>query len=137
MNILLITGPFNADVSGIPTTKTEAKLGALMWTDRTYRISTINDELVGATFFKPEHYVDKATISVTANHNADVFVAVHEPRDGGLIQGLQTSGWELTNYSIAPRLNKVLKKQISAGSTVLFTSTEDNMTFAILVKKGS
>ena len=147
MFILLNTGTFDpdvADVSGIPTTKTEAKLGAKIWTDRDhYRISEINNELLGATLFKSAHYRHRATMSVTANKKAAVYVALYEPRDGGLMQVLQTDGWELTSHELAwidgpntHKLNKIWTKQVNAGSTISFTSTKDSMTFAILVKEG-
>ena len=146
MFILLNTEPFNpdvADVSGIPTTKTVAKLGAKIWTDRNYAISEMNNELLGATLFQPAHYLNKATMSVTANKKAAVYVALYEPRDGGLMQVLQTDGWELTSHELAwingpntHKLNKIWTKQVNAGSTISFTSTKDNMTFAILVKEG-
>ena len=146
MFILLNTEPFNADVadvSGIPTTKTVAKLGAKIWTDRNYAISEMNTELLGATLFKPAHYLNKATMSVTANKKAAVYVALYEPRDGGLMQVLQTDGWELTSHELAwingpntHKLNKIWTKQVNPGSTISFTSTKDNMTFAILVKEG-
>ena len=149
MFILLNTEPFNADVadvSGIPTAKTVAKLGAEIWTDRNYAISEMNNELLGATLFKPAHYRNKATMSVTANKKAAVYVALYEPpRDGGLMQVLQTDGWDLTSHELEwtninngskHKLNKIWKKQVNAGSTISFTSTKDNMTFAILVKEG-
>ena len=127
-------------VSGISTTETEADIGVAIFSDRSYSISSIPDELVGSTLFQPEHYVARSTITVSSNENAEVVVALMEARDGGLIDVLPSEGWTLKEgWSVDwhESLNKVYHKPVSAGGSVTFTSTEDQMTFAILVVKGN
>lgn len=61
-----------------------------------------------------------------------------ESRDGGLTDVLPSEGWTLKEeWSVdwSESLNKVYLKQVSAGGSVTFTSTQDEMTFAILVVK--
>ena len=92
--------------------------------------------------FQPKHYVQISTISIIANTDVEVFVALYDEgnREGGLMQELYTNGWELTSefveWSNQYKLNKVWRTNIAAGRTISFTSTRDQMTFAILAKEG-
>ena len=138
-----IDAPFGPTVIGITTTEVEAKLGAEIWKDRGYSISSISDELVGNILFQPPHYVNAGTMSINANRNAEAFIALYEEgdREGGLMEALQANGWTLKNdwyleWSNQHKLNKVWSKKINAGDSVSFTSTKNRMTFAILVKEG-
>ena len=138
----LTDAPFDATVTGIPTTQVKAKVGIPIWSDRSqYPITSISDELLGATLFQPNHYVNARTMSIDSNRDAEMFVAVYEEgnREGGLMEALQADGWTLKNgwyleWSNQHKLNKVWSKNINAGETTSFTSTEDRMTFAILIK---
>ena len=127
-------------VSGISTTKTKANIGVAIFSDRSYVISSIPDELVGSILFQPETYVDRSTITISSDGSVDVIVALMESRDGGLTDVLPSEGWTLKEeWSVDwdESLNKVYLKQVSAGGSVTFTSTQDRMTFAILVVKGN
>ena len=141
--VSLLDSPFDASVTGTLTTKVKAKIGSEIWSDRGYSISSISDGLLGATLFQTNHYVNARTMSIDSNRNAEIFVAVYEEgnREGGLMEALQADGWTLKNgwyleWSNQHKLNKVWSKNINAGETTSFTSTEDRMTFAILIKEG-
>ena len=115
-------------------------MGVAIFSDRSYSISSIPDELVGSILFQPETYVARSTITISSDGSADVVVALMESRDGGLINVLPSEGWTLKEeWSVDwdESLNKVYLKQVSAGGSVTFTSTQDQMTFAILVVKGN
>ena len=146
--------PFDATVKGTETgnwywhtTEVEAKIGSEIWRDEGYSISSISNKLLGATLFQSNHFVDKSTISIDSNNDADFFVAVSEEksRDGGLMEALQADGWTLKSglylewqtYCCQHKLNKVLSKNIKAKETISFTSTKNGMTFAILIKEGN
>ena len=86
--------------------------------------------------FQSETYVARSTITISSDGSADVIVALMESRDGGLTDVLPSEGWTLKEeWSVdwSESLNKVYLKPVSAGGNVTFTSTEDRMTFAILV----
>ena len=141
--VFLSDSPFDASVTGISTTKVEAKIGSEIWSDRGYSISSISDGLLGATLFQTNHYVNARTMSIDSNRDAEIFVAVYEEgnREGGLMEALQADGWTLKNewyleWSNQHKLNKVWSKNINAGETISFTSTKDRMTFAMLIKEG-
>ena len=146
LSFSFIESPFDAAVGGTSTTKTEANIGSEIWNDRLYSISSISDELLGATLFQTNHYVDSRTMWIYSNRNAEIFIAVYEElgRDGGLMDALQADGWTLKNgwymewngWSGRHKLNKVWSKNVKAGETIFFTSTENSMTFAILIKEG-
>ena len=112
-------------------------MGVAIFSDRSYSISSIPFELVGSILFQAEHYVARSTITISSDRRVDVIVALMESRDGGLADVLQSEGWTLKEeWSVdwhESRLNKVYLKPVSAGGSVTFTSTEDRMTFAILV----
>ena len=135
---------FDPTVKGTTTTKAEAKAGSKIWKDREYSISSISDELIGSILFQPSHYVNPGTMSISANRNAEAFIALFEEgkgREGGLMKVLEADGWTLKNgwyleWSNQHKLNKIWSKKINAGETVSFTSTKNRMTFSILIKEG-
>ena len=144
MLFLLIAKQFDPIVNGIPTTKVEATIGAKLWKDRGYLISGINDELLGAIIFQPNHRVNSKTIAIESNEDADVFIALYEEgnREGGLMEVLQADQWTLENgwyleWSNKHKLNKVWSKKIKSGERVAFRSTKNQMSFAILIKQGN
>ena len=99
---------------------------------------------MGASLFQPNHYVNSKTISIESNKDADIFIALYEEgnREGGLMEVLQADEWTLENgwyleWSNKHKLNKVWSKKINSGKNVSFRSTENRMTFAILVKEGN
>ena len=111
-------------------------MGVAIFADRSYSISSIPDELVGSILFQAEHYVARSTITISSDRRVDVIVALMESRDGGLTDVLPSEGWILKEeWSVDwhESLNKVYLKPVSAGGSATFTSTEDRMTFAILV----
>ena len=71
MLFLLIAKQFDPIVNGIPTTKVEATIGAKLWKDRGYLISGINDELLGAILFQPNHRVNSKTIAIESNEDVE------------------------------------------------------------------
>ena len=141
----LIDESFDTTVTGIPTTQAEAKIGTLIWSDRSqYPITSISDGLLGSTIFQPRHYVNAGTMSIDSNRDAEVFVALYigDNREGGLMEALPAEGWTLKNdwyieWSNHHKLSKVWSKHIKAGETISFTSTMDRLTFAILIKEGN
>ena len=144
MLFLLIAASLDLIVTGITTTRAEATIGAKLWKDRGYSISSINDELLGSILFQTNHYVNSKTISIESNNNADIFIALYEEgnREGGLMEALQADQWTLQNgwyleWSNKHKLNKVWSKKINSGESVSFTSTKNRMTFAILIKEGN
>ena len=114
-----------------------ANKGIAFFSDSSYVIiSSIPDELAGSILFQPPQYVDRSTITISSDGSADVIVALMESRDGGLTDVLPSEGWTLKEeWSVDwhESLNKVYLKPVSAGGSVTFTSTEDRMSFAILV----
>ena len=141
----LTDAPFDATVTGIPTTQVEAKVGVPIWSDRKqYPITSISDELLGATLFQPTHYVKAGTMSIDSNKDAEIFIAllIADNREGGLMAALPADGWTLKSdwyieWSNQHKLSKVWSKNIKAGETISFTSTMDRLTFAILIKEGN
>ena len=140
----LTDAPFDATVTGIPTTQVIAKVGIPIWRDRSqYPITSISDELLGATLFQPNHYVKAGTMSIDSNKDAEIFIAllIADNREGGLMKALPADGWTLkSDWYIEwkdNRLSKVWSKNIKAGETISFTSTMDRLTFAILMKEGN
>ena len=145
-----IVSPFDATVKGTKTgdwywytTEVEAKIGSEIWKDRGYTISSISNELLGATLFQSNHYVDKSTMLINSNKDAVIFVAVYEEksRDGGLMEAFQADGWTLKSELYLEwlgqhKLNKVWSRNIKEKETVSFTSTKNGMTFAIMIKEG-
>ena len=99
-------------VSGISTTKTQAYIGVAIFSDRSYSISSIPNELVGAILFQTEHYVARSTITISSDRRADVIVALKESRDGGLTDVLPSEGWTLKEEWVLIG-NKVWTKYIS------------------------
>ena len=131
-------------VSGIRTASTKAEIGSTLWTDRrNYKITHLPGDLAGSMLFRPKHYVNRGTISVSSTNDAYIWVALLETRDGGLMDVLATEGWTLKEgwyvqwSNNNEKLNKIWSKQIAAGETVTFTTTEDRMTFAIFALEGT
>ena len=97
------------------------------------------EDLIGSILFQSSHYVNRTTISVSSSNDAYIIVALHETRDGGLMDVLPTEGWTLLNgwyvewSNMNERLNKIWSKPIVAGNSVTFSTTENLMTFAIFV----
>ena len=116
----------------------------MIWSDRkNYQIKSISDGLLGATLFQTKHYIWPATMSIDSNRDAEIFIALHiaDDRDGGLMEALPADGWTLKSGwhldGTGNKLNKVWSKNIKAGETITFTSTKNQMTFAILIKEGN
>merc|ERR1711997_277567 len=114
--------PIDATVAGIPTRQVEAKIGTNIWSDRNYRITSISDELLGASLFQPTHYVNRGTMSITSNRDAEIFIALYileANREGGLMESLPADGWTLRDgwhLTFGNRgLEKVWAKSIKAG----------------------
>ena len=119
-----------------------ANKGIAFFSDSSYVIiSSIPDELAGSILFQPPQYVDRSTITISSDENANVIVVLFQQWNGGFMDMLTSEGWTLKEeWSVdwSESLNKVYLKPVSAGGSVTFTSTEDRMTFAILaVMKGN
>ena len=121
-----------------------ANKGIAFFSDSSYVIiSSIPDELAGSILFQPPQYVDRSTITISSDENADVIVVLFQHWDGGFMDMLTSEGWTLKEeWSVdwsegRSGTNKVYLKPVSAGGSVTFNSTEDKTTFAILVVKGN
>ena len=121
-----------------------ANKGIAFFSDSSYVIiSSIPDELAGSILFQPPQYVDRSTITISSDENADVIVVLFKQGNGGFMDMLTSEGWTLKEkWSVdwsegRYGTNKVYLKPVSAGGSVTFNSTEDKTTFAILVVKGN
>ena len=102
-------------------------------------------DLDGSILFRSEQYVNRSTISVSSTKDGYIWVALHEARNGGLMDVFTTGGWTLkngwyvewSNNGAEENLNKIWSYFITAGASVTFTTTEDRMTFAIFASDGT
>ena len=132
---------FEPSVSGITTITTEASVGAEVWSNRDYTISSMPAELIGDTLFLSDVFLDVSTITVEVNQNAVISVALYNRRTGGLDVVLPAQGWTLQNgWVIAAQhlrgFDIIYSKLVLAGQRVTFTSTTDDMGCMIFAKKG-
>ena len=76
-----------------------------------------------------------------SNTNSEIFVALDQHQDGGLMSVLELEGWKLKGNWFTVKytkpqggeykLDKIWSKKIFGGQTLTFQTTVENMIFAI------
>ena len=98
--------------------------------------------------FQPEKYGRNSisTIEVFSNTNSEIFVALDQHQDGGLMSVLELEGWKLKGNWFTVKytkpqggeykLDKIWSKKLFGGQTLTFQTTVENMIFAIFAVEG-
>ncbi|MEO8805497.1 MAG: Ig-like domain-containing protein [Burkholderiaceae bacterium] len=113
--------------------------GAKQYGDRTYKISTLPAEVLGALWLQTSNnsktFTGNPTVTFTISQAADVYVAVDD-RVGALawMSGWTNTGLKLINDEAVPKPFTLYRKNFPAGAVSLGPSTAAGSMYTVIVR---